>query len=61
MKYAVINQYGIGLSYEDDHPRNDGYVYVPRSCGEESYAACERFIRRYDSAQTCSIVEYDPN
>jgi len=58
MKYAVINQYGIVLRHEEDHPRRDGYVYVPRATGERSAELCERWIRRYDPAGTCSIVEY---
>lgn len=58
MKYAVINQYGIELRYEEAHPRNDGYTYVPRSDGEASYDACNKWITRHDSANTCAIVEY---
>lgn len=59
MKYAVINQYGVGLRYEDEHPRDDGYVYVPRCTGEESHARCEAWCKRHDSANTCAIVEYE--
>jgi len=59
MKYAVINQYGVNLKYEDEHPRDDGYVYVPRADGQESYDRCQVWCRRYDSANTCAIVEYE--
>jgi hypothetical protein len=58
-KYAVENQYGIGLKYEDEHPRDDGYVYVPRAMGEAGYDKCNQWCRRYDSANTCSIVIVD--
>jgi hypothetical protein len=57
MKYAVINQYGITLraGRHDD----SGYAYIPRSEGKASYEACQRWIKRNDSANTCSIVEMD--
>ncbi len=57
MKNAVINQYGIALTAERDD--DTGYAYIPRSTGEKSHEACERWIKRHDSANTCAIVEMD--
>ena len=57
-KYAVVNQYGISLSAERQD--DSGYAYIPRADGEESYRRCEVWIRRNDPANTCAIVEMDP-
>jgi hypothetical protein len=53
-KYAVKNTYGIGLEAE----RNDdsGYAYIPRARGQEGYNRCDKWCRRNDRANTCTIV-----
>lgn len=56
-KYAVMNTYGVGLRNE----RNDGsgYAYIPKVRGEAGYIRCEKWCRRNDTANTCSIVIVD--
>lgn len=56
MKYVVKNKYGIRLKAE----RKTGpFAYVPRVSGLASYEACNAWIRRYDTAETCVIVDVD--
>lgn len=53
-KYVVRNRYGIGCAGRMG--RKDEIVFTPRSVGRKSAEACEAWIKKNDTANTCEIV-----
>lgn len=69
MKCIVINRYGVKLAVKIPKSRSVYHIlgvgefpimYEPRTCDyTESHRRCEKWIRKHDTANTCSIVEVE--